>query len=298
MQALAGCETYEPSGIAELESTPLTVFDKAFAITRIYMARTRLYRELTFQYRKLQWRLLKWGVPLPIWQQTTNTASPLATMEVMRRIALDLRDTARGDYIFAHLLAPHAPYLLDANCNPQAPTQWLTRGAAEAGNGAVNTAESRNTRYRRYLDQVRCVYSRLDDILDAMRPDLAADAIFIVQGDHGSRITISDPDPLPDTASVVSPRDYADSYSTLFAVRAPKLAPGYNEEMLAIACLLKALAEADYEHTSDIAACASPPAVLLPPQAAESRRGRLHRSTDATNPTSREGGSHLTPPRT
>jgi hypothetical protein len=80
--------------------------------------------------------------------------------------------------------------------------------------------------------------------------DLAEDAIFIVHG-H------------PDTASVVSPRDYADSYSTLFAVRAPKLAPGYNEEMLPITCLLKALAEADYEHTSNIAACTSPPAVFV-----------------------------------
>jgi len=261
-QGLARCESYDHAGLLELQSASLAAADKASVVLDLYLVRTRLYRELAFQYRRVRSNLLKKGIRLPVWHNKANTVSPLVTMKTMRRLAREVATASPGDYIFAHLLLPHAPYLFDAHCNLLPSDEWLTRTSARASYGTMNTAGSRNRRYGRYAEQVRCVYRQLDEILDGLPSNLKEDAIFIVQGDHGSRIAISDPDSLPERPSV-EPRDYVDSYSTLFAVRAPKLAPGYDERPVSIACLLKALVEADYGNTAGIAACSSEPAVFL-----------------------------------
>jgi len=262
-RARAACHTYDHTGIAALQSVPLSVADKASAILTIYAGRTRLYRELSFQYAKLQSRLAAFGIRMPIWQNRANTFSPLIALETMRRLKRDMATARRGDYVFAHLLLPHGPYVLDAGCNLLPPARWLTRIAAEAPRGAMNTADSRELRYERYAEQVRCVYRQLEGVLGAIPAEQRHDAIIIVQGDHGARITMTDPDPLPARTSALSPADFVDSYSTLFAVRAPKLAPGYDERMVSITCLLKALADADYENTLRLGSCSSEPEVFL-----------------------------------
>ena len=49
-------------------------------------------------------------------------------------------------------------------------------------------------------------------------------AIVIVQGDHGSRITLADP--TAENMSRLTPDDHVDDFSTLFAAKMPGLTPG------------------------------------------------------------------------
>lgn len=257
------CHTYDHTGIGALDSTPLSAVEKTEALLSIYFVRTQLYREASFQYRKVRSALLNAGVTLPSWQYRANTMGPLVALEELQHLTGEVATAKRGDFIMAHVLLPHSPYVFDAACHALPPSQWLTRMAAEAPYGAMNTPESRTLRYSRYAEQLRCVYRHLDRLLDAIPPDLARDAIIVVQGDHGARITISDPDPLPAHESTLSRSDFLDSYATLFAVRAPKLTPSSDDRPLSIACLMREIVEAGSEDISRANACRSQPEVFL-----------------------------------
>ena len=56
----------------------------------------------------------------------------------------------------------------------------------------------------------------IDQLLAAVPAGLRQDAVVIVHGDHGSRIARNDPTAVERT--LFSAADYADLYSTLFAV--------------------------------------------------------------------------------
>jgi hypothetical protein len=59
---------------------------------------------------------------------------------------------------------------------------------------------------------------------------------IIIHGDHGSRIFLHEPTG-PDRDHLVA-SDYIDSFSTLFALKAPGLRPDYDRRMVAIQDLL------------------------------------------------------------
>jgi hypothetical protein len=61
-------------------------------------------------------------------------------------------------------------------------------------------------------------------LIAAIPPSLRQDAIIIVQGDHGSRISLVDPTTVAKVAPSAS--DYADMFSTLFAVHSPSIERG------------------------------------------------------------------------
>jgi hypothetical protein len=56
--------------------------------------------------------------------------------------------------------------------------------------------------------------------------------VVIVHGDHGSRIPLHDPDTA--NVAVMQPADLSDAFSTLFAIRAPAIAPGYDRRFAPI----------------------------------------------------------------
>ena len=95
----------------------------------------------------------------------------------------------------------------------------------------------------------------LEQLLAAVPAGLRQDAILIVQGDHGSRIGRNDP--TAENESTYSHADYADFYSTLFAVRAPRLEAGYEVEPMSIVCLLRSLVDSGFSTTAGAAACSS-----------------------------------------
>jgi hypothetical protein len=64
--------------------------------------------------------------------------------------------------------------------------------------------------------------------------------LIVIQGDHGSRIWLHPP--IAANRDILLSSDYADSFSTLFAVKAPGVEPAYDTRTVAIQDLLPAVA--------------------------------------------------------
>jgi arylsulfatase A-like enzyme len=92
----------------------------------------------------------------------------------------------------------------------------------------ATTPEDRNDRYAQYHDQVRCTFRKFREMLDQLKAaGMFDDAVILVHGDHGSRIgrwaSLG-----VDSKEAQTPQSRLDTYSTLFAVRAPWIEGGYD----------------------------------------------------------------------
>ncbi len=80
---------------------------------------------------------------------------------------------------------------------------------------------------------MRCLNRRLAALFEILeRRGLAKQATVIIHGDHGSLITNLEPINL--NSAALSSLDIISSYSALFAVKAPDLAPGLDREVSSI----------------------------------------------------------------
>ena len=179
------------------------------------------------------------GVPLPTLnlRQSTKT-STLQGFVASEALLRDLRDARPGEAYIAHLLLPHYPYAYKADCSLKPWAEWTLRSGPMIRH-----------RERAYFDQIRCsarLIGAIDNALD--RSVGRGNYILIVHGDHGSRITITD----PRADRVPTERDLIASYSALFAIKARHVTPGYETGPAPVAKLLK-----DFVH-SDFAGAPSP----------------------------------------
>ena len=147
---------------------------------------------------------------------------------------------------FAHLLIPHFPYSVDSACVIRRPIlkwnsailRWNYRFVTENDAEIANSPRSRLARYEEYIPQVRCALLKLEELVDALkRRNAFEDAVIIVHGDHGSRIVLIEP--RLENKDRLSRQDYYDAFSTLFAVKAPGIAPGHDSRMMPLASLLQ-----------------------------------------------------------
>jgi hypothetical protein len=126
----------------------------------------------------------------------------------------------RGTHVFGYFLVPHSPYLLQESC--------VLSGSTD-GHGIANLPASQQEQrrldfYTRYFAQVRCLANELDKFMAALeRSENFRDAVIIIHGDHGSRISRGEY--LDD---LVGKRDFIDNYATFFAVRAPTVPTGLD----------------------------------------------------------------------
>jgi hypothetical protein len=201
---------------------------------------------------------------MPPWNWERGNAAPLSSMPVFDMVVGELSKAKRGELVFAHVLIPHYAYVYDSSCRPRPPSQWLRRtsvGDAGDAGGVANTRGGRAKRYALYFQQMLCAQQKIDHLLDAIPSSLREDAIVIVQGDHGSRISLVEP--IKMAASKLTAADYADHYSTLFAVRAPNLQPAYDTRRTPITCLLRTLVEQDFRSLSGLEGCSTPNILFL-----------------------------------
>lgn len=136
--------------------------------------------------------------------------------------AEDVIQSAGNSNYFAHLLSPHAPYILDAACAPG--QGWVlpyNLGDEGLSGPALDAARARH--YSAYFKQMACLLGKLDVFLTGLSDDPAfVDATIVFHGDHGSRISGGR------FAETVTERDLVDNHSTLFAIRAPGVGGGYD----------------------------------------------------------------------
>lgn len=134
---------------------------------------------------------------------------PLASVRELDRFSEELATLKRGEARVIHLLLPHDPYILNAQCRARPEPDWLD----EHGPGAPEARE------KAYADQVRCLQAKLGQMLDALdRTKAGREAIVVIHGDHGSRISpvapyLGGPD--------LTTRELMMSHSAFFGVRVP-----------------------------------------------------------------------------
>jgi hypothetical protein len=145
-------------------------------------------------------------------------ASPLNSTRVFYDNLNFFSSGKRGNAYFIHLLLPHTPTVLDEECSVRA--QILP---SLTGRGSYND----------YLEQVKCSYKVVGDLLSKLSSDLKKfDGTIVIQGDHGSRRSLN-------KENFFTSQDYIQHYSTFFAVRSPKHTPGYDRRPMALDELLR-----------------------------------------------------------
>ncbi|MGH8773306.1 MAG: sulfatase-like hydrolase/transferase, partial [Burkholderiales bacterium] len=98
---------------------------------------------------------------------------------------------SRGTMIFAHMLMPHTPFVWNEDCEFQSrvPVHYSTQKTPRP----MDTWRDFERRHQElYYAQTLCTYRHLDALFEALDTSgRFADAIVIVHGDHGSRISRS-----------------------------------------------------------------------------------------------------------
>jgi hypothetical protein len=269
----SACYTYRANSLGALDALPVPTHQKVAVVAGAYLSRSELHTRAKRTYMTARQHLLRARIPLPAWDwERGGTSAPLGTMPVFDTIAADLSRARGGELVFAHLLMPHYPYVYGAGCEPRPPSEWLARSDAAdptIPGGITNSPDSRAARYARYFDQILCTRHKVEQLLDALPASVRRDAIVIIQGDHGSRISLVEP--TTTAGASLAPSDYADYFSTLFAVRAPGVAAGYDPRVTPITCLLRSLVQSDFRSVEEIDACSVSPTVHVwngdaPPQ--------------------------------
>lgn len=225
------CHTYGNTQLGALQAEPLTALDKATVIAASYTGRSRALRELHGWLRTMNTR----GLAVPVWSWERMRVGPIATMRATDRLADDLKTAGRGEFVLAHLLLPHYPYVYDAECRIRPVADWLDPGPPDLVN-TKNTPETRALRYGRYAGHSQCAMRQVSRLLDAIPADVRADAIVILHGDHGPKISLHESTEPNVTRLATS--DYHDTYSVLFAVRRRGLEIADDGAQVPIGCAL------------------------------------------------------------
>lgn len=152
-------------------------------------------------------------------------------------------ELAGGDALVVHLLMPHRPLEVDAECrmytDPGKRMNYLPRHMNPETWRRVLAA---------YGAQVRCTHRALAGLIAAIDTAVGRGrAIIIVHGDHGSRM--SPENPRSGSISGFDPQQLNGEFSTLLAVRRPHIPPAVYSAPIPIQDFFWDLATSDFTGT-------------------------------------------------
>jgi hypothetical protein len=254
----ASCRTYPTRSLDVLNHLDVQLDARLSAVAGTFLWQSETYSRVKDKYRALRLKLES-KVALPAWNWDKGPPGSATSMPMFDAVMDDLSKAQRGTLVFAHVLMPHYPYVYDEHCAERPRNEWLNRNdpdRADIRRGFNNVPETRAARYAAYFRQLACTERKIDELIEAIPAPLRHDAIIIVQGDHGSRISLVDPTTVAGVNPAVS--DYADAFSTMFAVRSASIEAGYDVRTTPITCLLRTLVESDFRSTTGIDACSAP----------------------------------------
>lgn len=235
------CLTYNSYGLSSRALAQLNTSEKLGLIFSQLWRNSLVKWGLHSTYAVTEVISKKIGAKLPHWAfEPVQTVGPIAVLPVFDQLIADVANAPNGTMYLAHLLIPHSPYTVDGGCEIRRPLlhgkrAWSFKPLA---GGRSNTERSRTEGYEDYIDQVGCSHTKIGELINAMQSTGVFDrSIIIIHGDHGSRIGQFWPNVRH--KDKLSKQDYFDGYSTLFAVKAPHIDPGYDSLMLPIERLLR-----------------------------------------------------------
>jgi hypothetical protein len=230
------CTTYESWSLRPTLEAPLTTSDRA----RLIAAKFLVVSDLTLKGIKY-WNWIAKNAaagdsaPSPVQLRHAGRSSTVAALVAFDGLARQLAGARPGEAYIGHLLAPHYPYVVRGDCSYRPADQWIGRKSK------VPLGQRRGA----YFDQVRCVTRKIDAALSALaRSPAGANTVVIIHGDHGSRL--SEVDPGERNMGKFGGSDLIAGFSTLFAVRAPGIKPGYSSDRARVAELLRDFTAKDF----------------------------------------------------
>ncbi len=156
----------------------------------------------------------------PVLDELGSNFSPISTLRAMDELEVMVKQAKQGQAIFAHLLMPHFPYAFENDCTVKSRrSKWLNISSPQMAPDR-NDSTSRAIRYPSYLRQIQCTNKRLEFLFEALETaGIWDNALIVIHGDHGSRLTLSQPD-YPNV-NEMSETDFADAFGTLLAIKFP-----------------------------------------------------------------------------
>jgi len=224
--AVADCRSERAANVSAIIGSRMTAPQKAWLIGLLLANRSGMLWVGLDTYDIMAIMARRYGLS---WPRATYEIPNFGARAALNNLAGELSQARPGDAFFVHALLTHAPYLLNRDCR-------LREGWRD------HVGETAEQREHAYLEQVSCATSKVRAALDALASSPAgANAIVIVHGDHGSRASENG-----DAKTSFTDEELVAGYSTLFAIRAPGLAAGYDPRPLPAWALLKAAAEAGF----------------------------------------------------
>lgn len=237
------CRNYEPLSINNLKEAPLLPFQKALLIGGNYLKQSTLYK-LFLNGEILAARILRrFDLELPLLEVEAFSLSTLSSDRQLQQIRTEIAQIKPGEYQVHHLILPHFPYALKADCSPRDVRDWQNYDSLLSAD--FNSPSERREKYRLYLAQTQCLYQRLERLMQELRDQGRLErSVILFHGDHGSRITLKQP--LNTALEELTTTDLVDSYATLFAVRSPGLTPALDRTLVSIQGLYAMLVSGDF----------------------------------------------------
>ena len=214
------CFTYLVKSPNLVRDSPASGFERAWMLGSVFLFERRTWSLFLSVYYRVVRIFLS---PEQVDQALTTVeihpqreyVSIFQAFGVFDKLITDLKQAPMKSLFFAHVMAPHTPYVYDSNCTPRRALSWVRPQDEKGGNSAL----ARKNRYQFYLQQLQCTLKIFGGFLDKLSTmEQAADATIIVHGDHGSKIARSFPVSENGTLKGSS-QDIRDNYSTLFAFR-------------------------------------------------------------------------------
>jgi hypothetical protein len=236
MTEIDNCSRYSVVDTKILQSYNLSLFDQLTALFSDYTKRASSYKRIKKIYLKVRSVAMQNGFSLPDWSwDSFRGMSTLNAFQALDMVGEDIVSLPDGNFFFAHLLLPHAPYAIQSDCSVN-----KNRKAWYPNKEVLEPTVWRRKTYQLYFDQVECLYVKLEALFKEMKDhDIFESSLIIVHGDHGSRISLTDP--LIVNEKKVTSQDLIDTYSTIFSIKLPKGVAKYDLRMVPIEQLLERL---------------------------------------------------------
>lgn len=235
---------YTLETIASVEHAPLAATEKARFIAGIYWRLSDVGAWGLRRYSNARLRLAKRGLLLPFWRDVYTRTSSLAARDMLDRLRKDLQQAGPGQAYVAHIMLPHGPYSYrqDGSLRPRGADWLLSLDRTKRPHN--NDGASRAASYEQYLEQVQMTRRELSQLFTVLKEIGQWDnAIVVLHGDHGSRITIEWPTAA--NRERLSETDLIDGFSALFAVKRPGHPARYDRRELPLDHLAKRILRDD-----------------------------------------------------
>jgi hypothetical protein len=233
--AVDECITYNSSSLRPTLALPLNTTDRARLLALKFLALSDVAFGLALPWNALRTRLGPEGLILPLFDpENDSRSSTVGSLAAFDELTRRLETAQPGTVYFTHLLLPHYPYVVRDDCSYLPWQSWKLRFRS-----------SLQQRRTAYYGQLRCTKRKLSAALGALsRSPAGRGSIVIIHGDHGSRITQTDPNET--NLGAYSDADMIAGFSTLFAIRAPGVEPTYHVERQPAAALLREFAGSQF----------------------------------------------------